>query len=281
MHPPTIISCGEVLWDLFPDGAKFGGAPANFAAHAARLGARVSMLSAVGADERGDEALRLLRQHGIATHLVSTLADARTGSVGVSLDAAGRPRYEIHADAAWDRLAWTPGLDEAIHQAEAIYFGTLGQRDARSRETLRRALSLATGLGRLRMLDVNLRAPFFSAELICESIAHASHLKLSEEEAPQILAATACRSMEHLRERFGLRLIALTRGPEGAWIITAERSLDLPGRCVTVADTVGAGDAFSAALLTSLLRQTSLEDAAESALHLSSQTCTHPGALPP
>ena len=143
MTKPQILSCGEVLWDLFPEGARFGGAPANFACHAAILGGDVTMLSAVGSDARGDEAIAILGAFGIDTSLVQRIADAPTGSVGVNLDAAGKPDFEIHADSAWDRIAWTGAIEAHLAKADAIYFGTLGQRSAASRATIRRAMVLA------------------------------------------------------------------------------------------------------------------------------------------
>ena len=114
MNPLAILSCGEVLWDLFPDGPRFGGAPANFACHAARLGAQVSLLSAVGDDTRGHEAIAILQGFGIAPSLIRVIADAPTGAVGVTVDAAGKPSFEIRAGAAWDQITWTPELATAL-----------------------------------------------------------------------------------------------------------------------------------------------------------------------
>ena len=107
MASPTILSCGEVLWDLVPDGPRFGGAPANFACHAAILGARVSILTALGFDNYGAEALSILRRIGIDTTLVQSLQDAPTGTVGIRLGPEGKPTFEIHANSAWDHLVWT------------------------------------------------------------------------------------------------------------------------------------------------------------------------------
>ena len=215
-RPPRILSCGEVLWDLFPDGARFGGAPANFACHAAILGGEVSMLSAVGGDARGGIALAILRGLVIETSLVQRVADARTGSVGVSVDAEGKPAFEIHPNSAWDRIAWTNALEARVGEVDAIYFGTLGQRGELSRVTIRRALSVAKTRGILRVLDVNLRRPFYDAALIRDSIAQASVLKLSDDELGEVSAACgvatdACpeTALRTLLMKFGLALVVM------------------------------------------------------------------------
>jgi fructokinase len=152
----VIVSCGEVLWDLFPEGPRFGGAPANFACHTAIEGGDVSMLSAVGEDPAGTEAIAILEAYGIDTSLIQRIADLPTGTVGVKLDSSAKPTYQIHSESAWDRIAWSPLLESRIVEADAIYFGTLGQRGERSRATIRRALDLAKSHGVLRVLDVNL-----------------------------------------------------------------------------------------------------------------------------
>ena len=287
MGTPNILSCGEVLWDLFPAGARFGGAPANFACHAALLGGDVAMLSAVGDDACGDEALAILRGFRVDASLIQRIADAPTGSVGVSVDAAGKPSFEIHAGSAWDRIAWTGALEERIAEADAIYFGTLGQRGEVSRVTIRRALSLAKARNILRVLDVNLRAPFYDAALIRESIAQASVLKLSDEELREVAAAcgiaTGAKPEVTLREllaRSDLDLIAMTRGADGALLVTADETISQPGIPTVVRDTVGAGDSFTAALVLGLLRGDLLENIARTACEIAAAVCAHDGAVP-
>ena len=189
MKKPTILSCGEVLWDLFPSGARFGGAPANFACHASTLGGQVVILSGVGNDARGDEALSILRGFQVDTSLIQRITDATTGSVGIRLDDPTRPAFEIHTNSAWDNIAWTLELETRLAEVDAVYFGTLGQRGARSRQTIQQALQIAKSRSILRVLDVNLRRPFYDAELLRDSIAMASVLKLSDEELPEV----ACR----------------------------------------------------------------------------------------
>ena len=284
---PAILSCGEMLWDLFPAGPRFGGAPANFACHAALHGARVALLSAVGDDPRGREATAILRRFGLDPSPVQTIADAPTGTVGVSVDAAGKPTFEIHAGSAWDRIAWTPALETHLAGVDAIYFGTLGQRDPVSRATIRRALAVATSRGRLRVLDVNLRRPFFDAALIRESVAEATVLKLSDDELDPVLAACGVplgpdptASLRALLVRHRLDLVALTRGAAGALLVSATEVIDQPGIPTMVRDTVGAGDSFTAALVVGLLRGEPLSTLARVACETAAAVCAHAGALP-
>lgn len=284
---PAILSCGEMLWDLFPAGPRFGGAPANFACHAALHGARVAILSAVGNDPRGREATAILRRFGLDPSLVQTIADAPTGTVGVSVDAAGKPTFEIHAGSAWDRIAWTPALETHLAGVDAIYFGTLGQRDPVSRATIRRALAVAQSRARLRVLDVNLRRPFFDDALIRESIAEATVLKLSDDELDAVLAACGVphgpdptASLRALLVRHRLDLVALTRGAAGALLVSPHEVVDQPGIPAVVRDTVGAGDAFTAALVVGLLRGDPLNTLARVACETAAAVCAHAGALP-
>jgi len=284
---PRILSCGEVLWDLFPEGARFGGAPANFACHAALLGGDVTMLSAVGKDIRGDEAVTILRGFGVEIYLVQRIADAITGSVGVNVDTAGKPSFEIHAGSAWDLINWTDALEAKLSEVDAIYFGTLGQRGAVSRATIRRAMELARERGILRVLDVNLRSPFYDAALIRESIAHASVLKLSDDELSEV--ATACgialdtkpeATLRSLLTRFGLHLVVMTRGAEGALFVSPNGVIDQPGIPTTVVDTVGAGDSFMAAFVLGILRGDAPEVILQKACEIASAVCSQSGAVP-
>ena len=287
MKPPAILSCGEVLWDLFPSGPRFGGAPANFACHAALLGAKVSLVSAVGDDPRGREAIAILQGFGLDTSLIRLIAGAPTGAVGVTVDAAGKPSFEIRGDAAWDRIAWTPELEICVATVDAVYFGTLGQRSAMSRSAIKRALGIATAHRIPRVLDVNLRRPFFDAALIRESISQATVLKLSDDELADVAAAcdlphedgpVACLRALLVREK--LDLVAMTRGAAGALLVSATAVVDQPGIPTVVCDTVGAGDSFTAALVVGLLRGDSLPTIARVSCELAAAVCAQPGAVP-
>lgn len=285
---PRILSCGEILWDLFPDGPRFGGAPANFAAQAAILGARVSVLGAVGSDARGAEAVRILEGFAIDTSLIQSIPDAPTGAVLVSVDAAGKPGFTIQPDAAWDRLTWSASLEDSIERFDAVYFGTLSQRSACSRSTIRRALDTARAHGVMRVLDVNLRAPFYDATLLHESLGLASVLKLSDEELPAVAAAcaisptsTTSEALAQLCHRFSLTSVAMTRGADGAILLANGKLWEQPGIPVTVIDTVGAGDAFTAALVTGLLESIPPPAILRRACETASAACAHAGGIPP
>ncbi len=287
MNRPSVLSCGEVLWDLFPEGPRFGGAAANFACHAALLGGEVTLLSAVGTDARGDQALAILQGFGVDTALIQRSGAASTGSVGVSVDAAGKPSFEIHAGSAWDRVAWNAALEARVAKVDAIYFGTLGQRSEPSRATIRQALRLAQARGILRVLDINLRKPFHDAALIRDSIALASVLKLSDDELPEVAAACGLaldaqpeNTLRALLVRCGLTLVAMTRGAEGALLVSAEAVIRQPGIPTTVVDTVGAGDSFTAALVIGLLKGETHQALLRRACEIASAVCAQPGAVP-
>jgi fructokinase len=287
MNRPTIISFGEVLWDLFPDGPRFGGAPANFACHAAALGGEVSMVSAVGDDLHGHEAVAVLESYGIRTDLIQHKAATPTGTVGIGFDEAGKPNFTIHESSAWDQLAWNSELEARVGNAAAVYFGTLGQRSKLSRETIRRALALAAKAGRPRVLDVNLRAPFQDDALIRDSVGMASILKLSDDELADVCGSfditptqPPAECLNRLRELGELDLVVMTCGAEGAILVSREETMSQPAVATKVRDTVGAGDAFTAALLIGLLRGDSHDTVLTNANKIAAEVCSQTGAVP-
>ncbi len=287
MRQPKVLSCGEVLWDLFPEGARFGGASANFAFHAALQGAHLTLLSAVGQDARGDEALSILESFGIDTTLVQRLSGVQTGSVGVKLDAVGKPSFEIHANAAWDMIAWTDAVAARIGEVDAVYFGSLSQRGEISKATILQGLEVAKARGIARVLDINLRKPFYDKILIAESIARASILKLSDDELPEV--ATACGialkenpedTLRGLLVKFELEIVVMTRGAEGALLVSSTQVISQPGIPTLVKDTVGAGDSFTAAFIIGFLRKESLDHVLQKACETASAVCAQSGAVP-
>lgn len=284
---PRILACGEVLWDMFPHGARFGGAPANFACNAALLGGDVSIFSAVGDDTRGAQALAILKRFGVDTSLIKTISNATTGTVGVSVDSAGKPTFEIHTNSAWDQLACAAEDAHLIEAFSAVYFGTLSQRSAPSRTAIRTILIAAKARGILRVLDINLRSPFYDNVLLRDSIALANVVKLSDEELPEVAAACAIpmassheATLESLRSSFSLDFIAMTRGASGAHMISSVGATDHRGIPTTIVDTVGAGDAFTAALVLGLLRGRPDFEILEFACEAGSDACRHAGGVP-
>jgi fructokinase len=281
------IALGEVLWDLFPDSERFGGAPANFACHAALRGASVSMFSAVGEDDRGRRAREILEGYSIDCSEVLTVRGIPTGTVGVKVDSAGKPTFTIHENAAWDSWVLSASALERIPRVDAVYFGTLGQRSATARTAIREAVATARKAGVPRLLDVNLRRPFFDDRLIRESIEMASFLKLSDDELPFV--ASACgiapnlsgeQSLEILLEMFGLETIVMTCGADGATLVTRSGIVREPAAETTVVDTVGAGDSFAAAFLWGSLRGDSPARILRQATEAAAATCAHAGAVP-
>ncbi len=287
MKRPTIISLGEVLWDLFPRGERFGGAPANFACHAAIQGADVTMVSVVGDDRNGHDAIGILGGYGIDVSLIQIIPDAPTGTVGVALDNNGKPTFTIHQGSAWDRLAWNDQLASRITTADAVYFGTLGQRSDDSRATIRRAVQAAAVAGIPRVLDINLRPPFFDSEMIRESVQLASILKLSDDELTEVCSTCGIRATDQpdamLRDllEFGnLDMVVMTRGANGAVLVTSDCTVNQNGIPANVIDTVGAGDSFTAAFLIGLLRGEPHQQNLHKACAIAAAACAHSGAVP-
>lgn len=286
MARPVVVGAGEALWDVFPDGDHFGGAPANVALHAAALGAEAWLVSAVGRDARGDAALARLDAAGVERSTVAQLADHPTGVVRVSLDSAGHPLYEIAAGSAWDYVPWSAAVQLAAERADAIAFGSLAQRGPASRATIRRAVA-ATRDSSWRLFDVNLRQAYYDAGVLRTSLQLANAVKLNDEELPvvtQLCGVRAAAPVDQLRalcDRFGLKLAALTRGACGALLVTPDDVCESAAPPTVVADTVGAGDAFTAALLIGVLAGRSLGEVSRRANAVASYVCSQPGATPP
>jgi fructokinase len=281
-----VCGLGELLWDLLPSGERLGGAPANFAVMAARLGNRSVIASRLGADERGARAREVLSTFPVDLSYLQIDSRQPTGTAGVELS-AGEPHFVIHAPAAWDFLEWTPAWQSLAAEVDAVCFGTLAQREQASRETIRKFLR-ATREDCIRVFDVNLRAPFFSAETIAESLPLATIFKLNEAEVPIVLrllggpaAIDLPDAARWLLERYPLQLVAITMGAQGSLLVTRETVHRHPGVTVKIADTVGAGDAFTAGLVDAYLRGATLEAMNEAANRWGAWVASQPGAMPP
>jgi fructokinase len=284
---PVIVGLGEVLWDVFLDGPRFGGAPANFVCSAAGLGRdqfEVVMASAVGHDELGQLALAELTNHQVNIGTVSRV-NHPTGQVDVTLDEHGHASYEFASDTAWDHLDWNRGLEELANRTSVVCFGTLAQRSDHSRRTIRQFIA-RTPPSCFRLLDINLRWPLWSQEVILQSLTLANALKLNDSELPEIasllqLPGSDDAVLAQIMERYSLKVIALTRGANGSLLLreSGEQS-DLAGQPVTVVDTVGAGDAFTAALALGVLCSLPLDDINRWASDVAAFVCTQAGATP-
>jgi fructokinase len=251
--PATVVGLGEVLWDLLPSGKQMGGAPANFAYMSKVLGDRGVVASRLGVDDLGREAIQTLENLGLVCSLLQKDAEHATGTVHVRVDAAGQPDFTITENVAWDFLEWTADWADLAATSDVLCFGSLAQRSPVSRATIRRFLQTLPG-STLRVYDVNLRQKFFSRETLHESLQLAHIAKLNDLELPQvarILALQGETAEDHARsllERYGLRLVCITRGAHGSLLMSERQVAIHNGIAVQVADTVGAGDAFTACL---------------------------------
>lgn len=284
-NAPVVVGFGEVLWDNCEGRSSFGGAPANFACHAAAMGADAHLVSAVGDDVLGNKALTILRKKGVNADAVQRSCELPTGSVDVSVDSLGRPTYTINTHSAWDAIDWTPGLATLARQADAVCFGTLAQRSAGSRQTLARFLE-RTKPSCLRVFDVNLRGEFFDREIVEESLRRASVLKASDEELwvlSELFDLKGQGERERMRElisRFDLTWMILTCGPRGAVVVGADCEIGVDARRVRIHDTIGAGDSFSATMTVGLLLGCKLEPLVSHACLVAEYVCSQAGALP-
>jgi fructokinase len=281
---PLVIGVGEVLWDLLPAGKQLGGAPANFAYHAHALGAEALMVSRVGNDALGREIFDRLSGLGLRTDGITTDSSAPTGTVSVALDAEGQPTFTIHENVAWDFIEAGDGVLREAAQADAICFGTLAQRNPVARAAIRAVLEAAPPSA-LRIFDINLRQHFWSRDLILESLQLADVLKLNDDELPILaqllgLAGDESNLLRQLAARFDLKAVALTKGAKGSSLLADGELVNCPGSRITVADTVGAGDSYTAALALGLLAGHEPERIIEFAHLVADYVCTQPGATP-
>jgi fructokinase len=281
----TIVGLGELLWDLLPEGRHLGGAPANFAYFSNVLGDQGVVASRVGNDALGRETIEQLKRLRLDPSHVQRDNKRPTGTVPVIVSRSGQPDFIITRSVAWDFLQMTPLWRALARSADAVCFGSLAQRSPRSRKTIRDFLR-CTRLDTLRVFDVNLRQQFYSPTLIANSLGLADVVKLNHQELPRIMemlelpyAAPEAAARRLLRE-YGLRLVCVTRGSRGSLLVSAEGKHRHSGFRIRVADTIGAGDAFTAALVHHYLRGASLAGMNEAANSLGSWVASQSGATP-
>jgi fructokinase len=280
------VGLGELIWDVLPEGKQLGGAPTNFAYVSRLVGDRSTVASRVGTDAWGSEALMRLDALGVETAYVQQDDEHPTGKVGVRLDERGEAIFEVNQNSAWDYLAWTREWQELAARADAVCFGTLGQRAPQARAVINSFLR-ATRPDTLRVFDVNLRHSFFDASMLSDSLSLARVVKLNSDELPLVASMLslddagdeAALSLRLLRD-FPLELVAVTRGARGSLLVSRDEQVEHEGFRVRVADTIGAGDAFAAALTHQLLRRAPLVRASRAANWTGAWVASRCGATP-
>lgn len=278
---PIVVGIGEILWDIFPTGKRAGGAPINFVYHATQLGAEGCAISAVGKDDLGTEILQALDKNHIA-HYIDSLTYP-TGSVKVELN-NGIPSYTIIENVAWDHIPLTQKAIDLVKKADAICYGTLSLRNADSRKTVTTLLSYARK-DALRFYDINLRQHYYSKELIEELLKLANVFKVNDEELTVIkdlfgVKGTDEEVCKYFMDTYNLRYVILTAGEKYSVVYSQTEKSYIETPKVTVADTVGAGDAFSGAFVQGILSGKSLKEAHKQAVEISAFVCTKTGAWP-
>jgi len=285
-----ILGIGELLWDMLPAGPQLGGAPANYSVMASRLGNRAAVVSRIGRDDLGSKALEVLAPFPVDTSLIQVDPVQPTGKVTVVLE-AGQPSYTIHHPVAWDFLTVTDAWLRAAAVADAICFGSLAQRDEQTRNTIH-ALVQATKPECERIFDVNLRDPYYTAEILRESLKLASVVKMNDAEVPvvtRLMGLAEPNQPVELREGAelllgefpNLKLAAITRGGHGSLLVGQSEWDEHPGIKIKVADTIGAGDAFTAAMTHYLLRGAPLSVLNEAGNRWGGYIASQSGAMPP
>lgn len=281
---PLVIGLGEVLWDLFPSGRKPGGAPANVAFQAGQLGGRGAVASCVGTDELGNEIVDYLSSRGLDLSALQRDPVHPTGRVTVDVSDQSHPRYIIHENVAWDFIAADPALLQLAGEADAICFGSLAQRSPVSRDSIHAAIAAARPEC-LIVFDVNLRQNWWDIDGIVRSMRCAQIMKLNHDEvaalAPLLGAPAQADDFAcFVQQEFGVTSVCITRAEHGCLLIKGSERIDLPGIKVHVVDAVGAGDAFSAALIMATLRGWPLRSAGELANQVGALVASRPGAMP-
>ena len=281
----VVVGMGEALWDVLPEGKKIGGAPANFAYHVSQFGLDSAVISAVGDDALGAEIIENFNQKGLR-HLIETVPYP-TGTVQVEIDQAGIPQYEIKENVAWDNIPYTARLENLAERTRAVCFGSLAQRNIVSRNTINRFLdAMPQDDSRLIVFDVNLRQGFFNKDILCNSMSRCNILKINDEELVTVSRMFGYPGIDLqdkcwiLLGKYNLKMLILTCGINGSYVFTPGNVSFQPTPKVEVADTVGAGDSFTAAFISSILKGLPVAEAHRRAVDTSAYVCTRQGAMP-
>lgn len=280
-----VVGIGEILWDMLPEGRKLGGAPANFAYHVSQLGLCSRIVSAVGHDMPGDDILNTLRAKNLDTDFIERI-DRPTGTVEISIDGKGIPEYSIKDNVAWDNIPFTDNLKRLAAKTKAIAFGSLAQRHHVSAMTINAFLdAIPEENEALKIFDINLRQNFYDRNTVERSLQKCNILKLNDEETDTIsriigISGTIEQVVNTIRKKYSIGILILTCGTKGSYVFGHGTMSFLPTPKVKTADTVGAGDSFTAAFTASILQGKSIEEAHQAAVDVSAFVCTQYGAMP-
>ena len=280
-----IVGMGEALWDVLPEGKKIGGAPANFAYHVSQFGFDSRVVSAVGEDKLGNEILKNFDAKKL-NYLIEKVPYP-TGTVQVELDPNGVPMYDIKENVAWDNIPFTSALEELAKKTRSVCFGSLAQRSVVSRETINSFLNaMPDGEGQCKIFDVNLRQGFYTKEILCNSMKRCNILKINDEELVTVSRMFGYPGIDLqdkcwiLLAKYNLKMLILTCGVNGSYVFTPGVVSFQETPRVPVADTVGAGDSFTAAFCASILNGKPVPEAHKLAVEVSAYVCTQSGAMP-
>lgn len=280
-----IVGMGEALWDVLPEGKKIGGAPANFAYHVSQFGLPSCVVSAIGDDKLGAEIIENFNAKGLQ-QLIETVPYP-TGTVQVEIDQAGIPQYEIKENVAWDNIPYTARLENLAQHTRAVCFGSLAQRSVVSRTTINRFLdAMPHDNDPLVVFDVNLRQGFYNKDILCNSMKRCNILKINDEELVTVSRMFGYPGIDLqdkcwiLLGKYNLKMLILTCGINGSYVFTPGNVSFHPTPLVEVADTVGAGDSFTAAFISSILKGKTVPEAHKRAVETSAFVCTQQGAMP-
>ncbi len=280
-----IVGIGEALWDVLPEGRKIGGAPANFAYHVSQFGFASRVVSAIGDDKLGEELVERFDENGLKYEIEKV--PYSTGTVQVELDPNGVPMYDIKEGVAWDNIPLTKELKKLAENTKVVCFGSLAQRSVVSRNTIHSFLeAMPSGEGIYKVFDINLRQGFYTRQIITDSMERCNILKINDEELVAISRMFGYPGIDLqdkcwiLLAKYKLEMLILTCGVNGSYVFTPGNVSFVATPKVEVADTVGAGDSFTATFISSILKGESVKEAHMRAVRVSAYVCTQHGAMP-
>ena len=280
MTSNNLVTCfGEILWDLYPEGKKLGGAPFNVAAHLHKLGSRSQIISRVGKDQLGNDIIAAAEAQGVEPIYIQKDDSLSTGVVKVSLDKGGIPSYDIERPSAWDEIELTKKNKQLVTQSKALVYGTLASRNVQSRTTLLELMKASS----LNICDLNIRQDYYSRELLDIMLQHTHVLKVNDEEEELLINMfgwSSDRFYNDLTQNYPISVIIKTLGKDGAELWKdGEMIMGQPVE-IQVVDTVGSGDAFLAAFIHNYLQDNSLQVCIDAACQLGAYVATKSGAIP-